>query len=34
MSKIDYPLGKLRAVAFDIDGVLSPSTVCPGVWLI
>lgn len=27
MSKIDYDLRKIKAVAFDIDGVLSPSTV-------
>lgn len=27
MSKIDYDLTKLRAVVFDIDGVLSPATI-------
>lgn len=27
MSKIDYPLEKIKGVAFDVDGVLSPSTV-------
>lgn len=27
MSKIDYPLASIRGVVFDIDGVLSPSTV-------
>lgn len=27
MSKIAYDLKKLRAVAFDVDGVLSPSTI-------
>ncbi len=27
MSKIDYDLTKIKAVAFDVDGVLSPSTV-------
>lgn len=27
MSKIDYPLSKIKAVVFDIDGVLSPSTI-------
>lgn len=27
MSKIDYDLRLIRAVAFDVDGVLSPSTV-------
>lgn len=27
MSRIAYPLAKIRAIAFDIDGVLSPSTV-------
>lgn len=27
MSKIDYDLTKIRAVAFDVDGVLSPSTI-------
>lgn len=27
MSKIDYDLRKIKAVAFDVDGVLSPSTV-------
>lgn len=27
MSKINYDLGKIRAVAFDVDGVLSPSTI-------
>ena len=27
MSKIDYDLRKIRGVAFDVDGVLSPSTV-------
>lgn len=27
MSKIDYPLEKIRGVAFDVDGVLSPSTI-------
>jgi len=30
VSKIDYPLDGLRAVVFDIDGVLSPSTVPMG----
>lgn len=28
MSKIDYDLTKIKALAFDVDGVLSPST-CP-----
>ncbi len=27
MSKIDYDLSKIRAIAFDVDGVLSPSTI-------
>lgn len=27
MSRIDYDLTKIRAVAFDVDGVLSPSTI-------
>lgn len=27
MSKVPYDLNKIRAVAFDVDGVLSPSTV-------
>lgn len=27
MSRIDYDLGKIRGVVFDVDGVLSPSTV-------
>lgn len=27
MSKINYDLTKIRAVAFDVDGVLSPSTI-------
>lgn len=27
MSKIDYPLERIKAIAFDIDGVLSPSTI-------
>lgn len=27
MSKIDYDLTKIRGLAFDVDGVLSPSTV-------
>lgn len=27
MSKIDYPLDKIRGVVFDVDGVLSPSTI-------
>lgn len=27
MSKIDYDLRKIKGVAFDVDGVLSPSTV-------
>ena len=27
MSKIDYPLDRIRAIAFDVDGVLSPSLV-------
>ncbi|MDE7153873.1 MAG: HAD hydrolase family protein [Muribaculaceae bacterium] len=27
MSRIDYPLDKIRAIAFDVDGVLSPSTI-------
>ncbi len=27
MSKINYNLKKIRAVAFDVDGVLSPSTI-------
>lgn len=27
MSAIDYDLTKIRAVAFDVDGVLSPSTI-------
>lgn len=28
MSKIDYPLECIKGIALDIDGVLSPSTVC------
>lgn len=28
MSRIDYDLKKIRGIAFDVDGVLSPST-CP-----
>lgn len=27
MSKINYDLSKIKAVAFDVDGVLSPSTI-------
>ncbi len=27
MSKIDYDLSLIRAIAFDVDGVLSPSTI-------
>ena len=27
MSKIDYDLTKIKAFVFDVDGVLSPSTV-------
>lgn len=27
MSKIDYDLSQIRGIAFDVDGVLSPSTV-------
>lgn len=27
MSRIDYPLDQIRAIAFDVDGVLSPSTI-------
>ena len=27
MSKTDYPLNLIEAVVFDVDGVLSPSTV-------
>lgn len=27
MSKIDYDLSQIKAVAFDVDGVLSPSTI-------
>lgn len=27
MSRIDYPLEKIKAIVFDIDGVLSPATV-------
>lgn len=27
MSAIDYPLGRIRAIAFDVDGVLSPAVV-------
>ena len=27
MSKIDYNLKKIKALAFDVDGVLSPSTI-------
>lgn len=27
MSKIDYDLSKIRGIAFDVDGVLSPSTI-------
>lgn len=30
MSKIDYDLGKIKGLVFDIDGVLSPSTVPMG----
>lgn len=30
MSKIDYDLRKIKAIAFDVDGVLSPSTVPMG----
>lgn len=30
MSKTDYPLNRIRAVVFDVDGVLSPSTVMMG----
>ena len=30
MSKINFPLDRLRGIAFDIDGVLSPSTVPMG----
>lgn len=30
MSKIDYDLCKIRGIAFDVDGVLSPSTVAIG----
>lgn len=27
MSRIDYPLSKIRGIAFDVDGVLSPAVV-------
>lgn len=27
MSKIDYNLGKIKGIVFDVDGVLSPSTI-------
>ena len=27
MSKINYPLRNIKAIAFDVDGVLSPSTI-------
>ena len=27
MSKIDYDLGKIKGIVFDVDGVLSPSTI-------
>ena len=27
MSRINYDLTKIRAIAFDVDGVLSPSTI-------
>ena len=27
MSKIDYDLSKIKGIAFDVDGVLSPSTI-------
>lgn len=27
MSKVNYPLEKIRGVVFDVDGVLSPSTI-------
>lgn len=30
MSKIPYPLDKIRAIVFDVDGVLSPSTIPVG----
>ncbi len=30
MSKIPYPLEKIKAVVFDIDGVLSPTTIPMG----
>ncbi len=30
MSRINYPLDRIKAVAFDIDGVLSPSTIPMG----
>lgn len=30
MSKIPYPLEKIKAVVFDVDGVLSPSTIPVG----
>ena len=30
MSKIDYNLTKIKAFVFDVDGVLSPSTVPMG----
>ncbi|MDE6825234.1 MAG: HAD family hydrolase [Paramuribaculum sp.] len=30
MSRIDYDLSRIRAVAFDVDGVLSPSTIPMG----
>ncbi len=30
MSKIDYDLSKIRGIVFDVDGVLSPSTIPMG----
>lgn len=30
MSRIDYPLDKIRGIAFDVDGVLSPAVVPMG----
>lgn len=27
MSKINYDLSKIKGIAFDVDGVLSPSTI-------
>lgn len=30
MSKINYPLEKIKGIAFDVDGVLSPSTIPMG----